>query len=143
MKKLYFAALAAFLIGATSAVADMFDRSYELSTSGTGAASRVYVLRGELKAVAIERTGSTAILGGTNMTVTVTSPFGTHFSYAWDGNTDTLKHPLAVADKVSDGSSTSSVYTPTPLSGAITVAVAPPSGVAVTNDFKVTIIYDR
>ena len=143
MKKLFYAAVTAVMIGAASVRADMFDREYALSTSGTGTASRAYVVRGELRGVAIERTGDTAILVGTNMTVTVSSPFHTAFSYAWDGNTDTFKVPLCVADKATDGASTSSIYTGVPLAGLCTVSVAPPSGIAVTNDFKVTLIYWR
>ena len=143
MKKLFYAAAAALIVGIASVRADMFDRDYALSTSGTGTASRAYVVRGELRGVAIERTGDTAILAGTNMTVTVSSPFHTAFSYAWDGNTDTFKVPLCVADKAADGASTSSTYTGVPLAGLCTVAIAPPSGIAVTNDFKVTLIYWR
>ena len=143
MKKLFYAAVTAVMIGAASVRADMFDREYALSTSGTGTASRAYVVRGELRGVAIKRTGDTAILAGTNMTVTVSSPFHTAFSYAWDGNTDTFKVPLCVADKAADGASTSTTYTGVPLAGLCTVAIAPPSGIAVTNDFKVTLIYWR
>ena len=143
MKKLFYAAAAALIVGVASVRADMFDRDYALSTSGTGTASRAYVVRGELRGVAIERTGDTAILGGTNMTVTVTTPYSTAFSYAWDGNTDTFKVPLCVADKAADGASTSTTYTGVPLAGLCTVAIAPPTGIAVTNDFKVTLIYWR
>jgi len=143
MNKLIYAAVTAVMIGAASVRADMFDRDYALSTSGTGTASRAYVVRGELRGVAIERTGDTAILAGTNMTVTVSSPFHTAFSYVWDGNTDTFKVPLCVADKAADGASTSNTYTGVPLAGLCTVAIAPPSGIAVTNDFRVTLIYWR
>lgn len=143
MKKLFYAAAAALIVGVASVRADMFDRDYALSTSGTGTASRAYVVRGELRGVAIKRTGDTAILGGTNMTVTVTTPYSTAFSYAWDGNTDTFKVPLCVADKAADGASTSSIYTGVPIAGLCTVAIAPPTDVAVTNDFKVTLIYWR
>ena len=143
MKKLFYAAVTAVMIGAASVRADMFDRDYALSTSGTGTASRAYAIRGELRGVAIKRTGGTAILGGTNMTVTVSSPFHTAFSYAWDGNTDTFKVPMCVADKAADGSTTTSIYTGVPLAGLCTVAIAPPENVAVTNDFKVTLIYWR
>jgi len=143
MKKLFYAAAAAVMIGAASVRADMFDREYALSTSGTGTASRAYAIRGELRGVAIERTGDTAILDGTNMTVTVSSPFHTAFSYVWDGNTDTFKVPLCVADKAADGATTSSTYTSVPIAGLCTVAIAPPTGIAVTNDFKVTLIYWR
>ena len=143
MKKLFYAAAAALIVGVASVRADMFDRDYALSTSGTGTASRAYVVRGELRGVAIKRTGDTAILGGTNMTVTVTTPYSTAFSYAWDGNTDTFKVPLCVADKATDGASTSSIYTGVPIAGLCTVAIAPPTDVAVTNDFKVTLIYWR
>lgn len=143
MNKLIYAAVAAVMIGAASVRADMFDREYALSTSGTGTASRAYVVRGELRGVAIKRTGDTAILGGTNMTVTVTTPYSTAFSYVWDGNTDTFKVPLCVADKATDGASTSTTYTGVPLAGLCTVAIAPPENVAVTNDFKVTLIYWR
>jgi hypothetical protein len=143
MKKLFYAAAAALIVGIASVRADMFDRDYALSTSGTGTASRAYVVRGELRGVAIERTGDTAILGGTNMTVTVSSPFHTAFSYAWDGNTDTFKVPMCVADKAADGATTTSTYTSVPLAGLCTVAIAPPTDVAVTNDFKVTLIYWR
>lgn len=143
MKKLFYAAVTAVMIGAASVRADMFDREYALSTSGTGTASRAYAIRGELRGVAIKRTGDTAILGGTNMTVTVTTPYSTAFSYAWDGNTDTFKVPLCVADKAADGSTTTNTYTYVPIAGLCTVAIAPPSGIAVTNDFKVTLIYWR
>jgi len=143
MKKLFYAAAAALIVGVASVRADMFDRDYALSTSGTGTASRAYVVRGELRGVAIQRTGSTAILAGTNMTVTVSSPFHTAFSYAWDGNTDTFKVPLCVADKAADGATTTTTYTGVPLAGLCTVAIAPPKDVAVTNDFKVTLIYWR
>ena len=40
-----------------------------------------------------------------------------------------------MADKA-DGASTSTIYTGVPLAGLCTVAIAPPSGIAVTNDFK-------
>jgi len=143
MKKLFYAAAAALIVGVASVRADMFDRDYALSTSGTGTASRAYVVRGELRGVAIERTSDTVILGGTNMTVTVTTPYSTAFSYAWDGNTDTFKVPMCVADKAADGSTTTSIYTGVPLAGLCTVAIAPPENVAVTNDFKVTLIYWR
>jgi len=143
MKKMIYAAVTAVVIGAASVRADMFDREYTLSTSGTGTASRAYVIRGELRGVAIERTGDTAILAGTNMTVTVSSPFHTAFSYAWDGNTDTFKVPLCMADNAADGSTTTNTYTSIPIAGLCTVAIAPPTGVAVTNDFKVTLIYWR
>lgn len=143
MKKLFYAAAAALIVGVASVRADMFDRDYALSTSGTGTASRAYVVRGELRGVAIKRTGDTAILGGTNMTVTVSSPFHTAFSYAWDGNTDTFKVPLCVADKAADGSTTTNTYTTVPIAGLCTVAIAPPTDIAVTNDFKVTLIYWR
>ena len=144
MKKLFYAAMTAVMIGAASVRADMFDRDYALSTSGTGTASRAYVVRGELRGVAIKRTGDTAIdLGESNMTVTVTTPYSTAFSYAWDGNTDTFKVPLCVADKAADGSTTTNTYTSVPIAGLCTVAIAPPSGIAVTNDFKVTLIYWR
>ena len=143
MKKLFYAAVTAVMIGAASVRADMFDRDYALSTSGTGTASRAYVVRGELRGVAIERTGDTAIPAGTNMTVTVSSPFHTAFSYAWDGNTDTFKVPMCVADKAADGATTTNTYTGVPLAGLCTVAIAPPENVAVTNDFKVTLIYWR
>jgi hypothetical protein len=143
MKKLFYAAVTAVMIGVASVRADMFDRDYALSTSGTGTASRAYVVRGELRGVAIERTGDTAILAGTNMTVTVSSPFHTAFSYAWDGNTDTFKVPMCVADKAADGATTTTTYTGVPLAGLCTVAIAPPTGIAVTNDFKVTLIYWR
>lgn len=143
MKKLFYAAVSALIVGVASVRADMFDREYALSTSGTGTASRAYVVRGELRGVAIERTGDTAILGGTNMTVTVSSPFHTAFSFAWDGNTDTFKVPLCVADKAADGATTTNTYTGVPLAGLCTVAIAPPTDVAVTNDFKVTLIYWR
>ena len=143
MKKLFYAAAAALIVGIASVRADMFDREYALSTSGTGTASRAYVVRGELRGVAIKRTGDTAIPDGTNMTVTVTTPYSTAFSYVWDGNTDTFKVPLCVADKATDGARTTSTYTGVPLAGLCTVAIAPPSGIAVTNDFKVTLIYWR
>lgn len=143
MKKLFYAAAAALIVGIASVRADMFDRDYALSTSGTGTASRAYVVRGELRGVAIERTGGTAILGGTNMTVTVSSPFHKAFSYVWNGNTDTFKVPLCVADKAADGATTTNTYTTVPIAGLCTVAIAPPSGIAVTNDFKVTLIYWR
>ena len=143
MKKMIYAAVAAVVIGAASVRADMFDREYTLSTSGTGTVSRAYAIRGELRGVAIKRTGDTAIPVGTNMTVTVTTPYSTAFSYAWDGNTDTFKVPLCVADRASDGASTTTTYTGVPLAGLCTVAIAPPAGVAVTNDFKVTLIYWR
>ena len=143
MKNLIYAAVSAVMIGAASVRADMFDREYALSTSGTGTASRAYVVRGELRGVAIERTGDTAIPAGTNMTVTVSSPFHTAFSYAWDGNTDTFKVPMCVADKAADGATTTNTYTGVPLAGLCTVAIAPPENVAVTNDFKVTLIYWR
>jgi len=143
MKKLFYAAVTAVMIGAASVRADMFDREYALSTSGTGTASRAYVVRGELRGVAIKRTGDTAILDGTNMTVTVTTPYSTAFSYAWDGNTDTFKVPLCVADNAADGSTTTNTYTYVPIAGLCTVAIAPPAGIAVTNDFKVTLIYWR
>ena len=143
MKKLFYAAAAALIVGIASVRADMFDREYALSTSGTGTASRAYVVRGELRGVAIKRTGDTAILGGTNMTVTVTTPYSTAFSYAWDGNTDTFKVPLCVADKAADGSTTTNTYTTVPIAGLCTVAIAPPENVAVSNDFKVTLIYWR
>ena len=143
MKKLFYAAAAALIVGVASVRADMFDRDYALSTSGTGTASRAYAIRGELRGVAIKRTGETAILGGTNMTVTVSSPFHTAFSYAWDGNTDTFKVPLCVADKAADGSTTTNTYTSVPIAGLCTVAIAPPENVAVTNDFRVTLIYWR
>ena len=100
MKKLFYAAVTAVMIGAASVRADMFDREYALSTSGTGTASRAYAIRGELRGVAIKRTGDTVV--GTNMTVTVTTPYSTAFSYAWDGNTDTFKVPLCVADKAAE-----------------------------------------
>ena len=143
MKKLFYAAAAALIVGVASVRADMFDRDYALSTSGTGTASRAYAIRGELRGVAIKRTGDTAIPDGTNMTVTVTTPYSTAFSYVWDGNTDTFKVPLCVADKAADGASTTSTYTGVPLAGLCTVAIAPPENVAVTNDFKVTLIYWR
>lgn len=143
MKKLFYAAAAALIVGIASVRADMFDREYALSTSGTGTASRAYAIRGELRGVAIKRTGDTAILGGTNMTVTVTTPYSTAFSYVWDGNTDTFKVPLCVADKAADGATTTTTYTGVPLAGLCTVAIAPPENVAVTNDFKVTLIYWR
>lgn len=143
MNKLIYAAAAALIVGIASVRADMFDREYALSTSGTGTASRAYVVRGELRGVAIKRTGDTAILGGTNMTVTVTTPYSTAFSYVWDGNTDTFKVPLCVADKAADGATTTNTYTGVPLAGLCTVAIAPPENVAVTNDFKVTLIYWR
>ena len=143
MKKLFYAAAAALIVGVASVRADMFDRDYALSTSGTGTASRAYVVRGELRGVAIKRTGDTAILAGTNMTVTVSSPFHTAFSYAWDGNTDTFKVPLCVADNAADGSTTTNTYTTVPIAGLCTVAIAPPENVAVSNDFKVTLIYWR
>ena len=143
MKKLILAASAALMFGATSVMADMFDRDYLLSTTGTGTFSRVYACRGELKAVVIERIGDTAILGGTNMTVTVASSFGTQFSYAWDGNTKTVKYPLVVADKAADGTTLTSVYSAIPLAGETTVAIATPSDISVTNTFKVTLIFDR
>ena len=143
MKKMIYAAVTAVVIGAASVRADMFDREYALSTSGTGKVSRAYVVRGELRGVAIERTGDTAILAGTNMTVTVSSPFHTAFSYAWDGNTDTFKVPLCMADNAADGSTNTNTYTSIPIAGLCTVAIAPPAGVAVTNDFKVTLIYWR
>jgi len=143
MSKLFYAAVTAVMIGAASVRADMFDREYALSTSGTGTASRAYVVRGELRGVAIKRTGDTAILEGTNMTVTVTTPYSTAFSYTWDGNTDTFKVPLCVADKAADGDTTTSTYTSVPIAGLCTVAIAPPENVAVTNDFKVTLIYWR
>ena len=143
MKKLFYAAVAAVMIGAASVRADMFDREYALSTSGTGTASRAYVVRGELRGVAIKRTGATAIPGGTSLSVTVTTPYSTAFSYAWDGNTDTFKVPLCVADKAADGSTTTNTYTSVPIAGLCTVAIAPPENVAVTNDFKVTLIYWR
>jgi hypothetical protein len=143
MKKLFYAAAAALIVGIASVRADMFDRDYALSTSGTGTASRAYAIRGELRGVAIKRTGDTAILDGTNMTVTVTTPYSTAFSYAWDGNTDTFKVPLCVADNAADGSTTTNTYTGVPLAGLCTVAIAPPENVAVTNDFKVTLIYWR
>lgn len=144
MKKMIYAAVTAVLIGAASVRADMFDREYALSTSGTGTVSRAYVVRGELRGVAIKRTGDTAILAGTNMTVTVSSPFHTAFSYAWDGNTDTFKVPLCVAHAAAaDGSTTTNTYTSIPIAGLCTVAIAPPENVAVTNDFKVTLIYWR
>jgi len=143
MKKLFYAAAAALIVGIASVRADMFDREYALSTSGTGTVSRAYAIRGELRGVAIKRTGDTAILAGTNMTVTVSSPFHTAFSYAWDGNTDTFKVPLCMADNAADGSTTTNTYTSIPIAGLCTVAIAPPTGVAVTNDFKVTLIYWR
>lgn len=143
MKKLFYAAAAALIVGIASVRADMFDRDYALSTSGTGTASRAYAIRGELRGVAIKRTGDTAILGGTNMTVTVTTPYSTAFSYVWDGNTDTFKVPLCVADKAADGATTTTTYTGVPLAGLCTVAIAPPENVAVTNDFRVTLIYWR
>ena len=143
MKKLFYAAAAALIVGIASVRADMFDREYALSTSGTGTVSRAYAIRGELRGVAIKRTGDTAIPGGTNMTVTVTTPYSTAFSYVWDGNTDTFKVPLCVADKAADGSTTTNTYTSVPIAGLCTVAIAPPAGVAVTNDFKVTLIYWR
>lgn len=143
MKKLFYAAVTAVMIGAASVRADMFDREYALSTSGTGTASRAYVVRGELRGVAIKRTGDTAIPPGTNMTVTVTTPYSTAFSYAWDGNTDTFKVPMCVADNAADGSTTTNTYTSVPIAGLCTVAIAPPENVAVTNDFKVTLIYWR
>jgi len=145
MKKMIYAAVTAVVIGAASVRADMFDREYTLSTSGTGTASRAYVIRGELRGVAIKRTGDTAIPVGTNMTVTVTTPYSTAFSYVWDGNTDTFKVPLCVADKASDGAPITNTYTYTsvPIAGLCTVAIAPPENVAVTNDFKVTLIYWR
>ena len=143
MKKLFYAAAAALIVGIASVRADMFDREYALSTSGTGTVSRAYAIRGELRGVAIKRTGDTAILAGTNMTVTVSSPFHTAFSYAWDGNTDTFKVPLCMADNAADGSTTTNTYTSVPIAGLCTVAIAPPTGVAVTNDFKVTLIYWR
>lgn len=143
MKKLFYAAVTAVMIGAASVRADMFDREYALSTSGTGTASRAYVVRGELRGVAIKRTGDTAIPAGTNMTVTVTTPYSTAFSYAWDGNTDTFKVPMCVADNAADGSTTTNTYTSVPIAGLCTVAIAPPTGIAVTNDFKVTLIYWR
>ena len=141
MKKLFYAAVTAVMIGAASVRADMFDREYALSTSGTGTASRAYAIRGELRGVAIKRTGDTAV--GTNMTVTVTTPYSTAFSYEWDGNTDTFKVPLCVADKAADGSTTTNTYTTVPIAGLCTVAIAPPKDIAVTNDFKVTLIYWR
>jgi hypothetical protein len=143
MKKLFYAAVTAVMIGAASVRADMFDREYALSTSGTGTASRAYVVRGELRGVAIKRTGDTAISAGTTMTVTVTTPYSTAFSYAWDGNTDTFKVPMCVADNAADGSTTTNTYTSVPIAGLCTVAIAPPTGIAVTNDFKVTLIYWR
>ncbi len=143
MKKLFYAAAAALIVGIASVRADMFDREYALSTSGTGTASRAYVIRGELRGVAIKRTGDTAILAGTNMTVTVKTPYSTAFSYVWDGNTDTFKVPLCVADKATDGATTTTTYTGVPLAGLCTVAIAPPENVAVMNDFKVTLIYWR
>lgn len=143
MKKLFYAAVTAVMIGAASVRADMFDREYALSTSGTGTASRAYAIRGELRGVAIKRTGDTAVLDGTNMTVTVTTPYSTAFSYAWDGNTDTFKVPLCVADKATDGSTTTNTYTTVPIAGLCTVAIAPPTDIAVTNDFRVTLIYWR
>jgi hypothetical protein len=143
MKKLFYAAVTAVMIGAASVRADMFDREYALSTSGTGTVSRAYAIRGELRGVAIKRTGDTAILDGTNMTVTVTTPYSTAFSYAWDGNTDTFKVPLCVADNAADGSTTTNTYTYVPIAGLCTVAIAPPAGIAVMNDFKVTLIYWR
>ena len=143
MKKLFYAAAAALIVGIASVRADMFDREYALSTSGTGTVSRAYAIRGELRGVAIKRTGDTAILAGTNMTVTVSSPFHTAFSYAWDGNTDTFKVPLCMADNAADGSTTTNTYTSIPIAGLCTVAIAPPTSIAVTNDFKVTLIYWR
>ena len=147
MKKLFYAAAAALIVGIASVRADMFDRDYALSTSGTGTASRAYAIRGELRGVAIKRTGDTAILDGINMTVTVKTPYSTVFSYAWDGNTDTFKVPLCVADNAADGSATTNntytSYTYVPIAGLCTVAIAPPADTAVTNDFKVTLIYWR
>lgn len=143
MKKLFYAAVTAVMIGAASVRADMFDREYALSTSGTGTVSRAYAIRGELRGVAIKRTGDTAIDAGTTMTVTVTTPYSTAFSYAWDGNTDTFKVPLCVADNAANGATTTNTYTSVPIAGLCTVAIAPPSGIAVTNDFKVTLIYWR
>ena len=143
MKKLFYAAAAALIVGIASVRADMFDRDYALSTSGTGTASRAYAIRGELRGVAIKRTGDTAIPDGTNMTVTVTTPYSTAFSYVWDGNTDTFKVPLCVADKATDGASTTNTYTSVPIAGLCTVAIAPPDNVAITNDFRVTLIYWR
>ena len=143
MKKLFYAAVTAVMIGAASVRADMFDREYALSTSGTGTASRAYVVRGELRGVAIKRTGDTAIPDGKTMTVTVTTPYSTAFSYAWDGNTDTFKVPMCVADNAADGSTTTNTYTSVPIAGLCTVAIAPPENVTVKNDFKVTLIYWR
>lgn len=142
MKKLFYAAVTAVMIGAASVRADMFDREYALSTSGTGTVSRAYAIRGELRGVAIKRTGDT-VLDRTTMTVTVTTPYSTAFSYAWDGNTDTFKVPLCVADNAADGATTTNTYTYVPIAGLCTVAIAPPENVAVTNDFKVTLIYWR
>jgi len=143
MKNLFYAAAAALIVGIASVRADMFDREYALSTSGTGTVSRAYVVRGELRGVAIQRTGSTAIPTGTDMTVTVSSPFHTAFSYVWDGNTDTFKVPLCVADHAAGGSTTTNTCTTVPIAGLCTVAIAPPENVAVKNDFKVTLIYWR
>ena len=143
MKKLFYAAAAALIVGIASVRADMFDREYALSTSGTGTVSRAYAIRGELRGVAIKRTGDTAIPVGTNMTVTVTTPYSTAFSYVWDGNTDTFKVPLCVADNAADGSTNTNTYTSIPIAGLCTVAIAPPTNIAVTNDFKVTLIYWR
>lgn len=131
---------------------DMDDKLYNLTVVGSQTNSSSIILRGTLEAVLIDVTAPST------STVTVATSDGrTLFSKA-DIAADAVYHPLAASHTTVGGLATFSTYSVTgdvaaahtqtwyvkqPMAGAVTVTLVGQNGTSVTNNTKVTLIYNR
>jgi hypothetical protein len=131
---------------------DMDDKLYDLTVVGAATNSGSIVLRGTLEAVVVDVTAPST------STVTVATSDGrTLFTLAGIA-ADAVYHPLAASHTTAGGLATFSTYSVTgdvaaahtqtwyvkqPMAGPVTVTLAGQNETSVTNNTKVTLIYNR
>lgn len=143
MKKMILSAVVA--MACACAFAGMDDREYNLTVVGTNVTSATYVLRGTLEAVKIDLTAPST------STVAIASGGLTLFSKASIA-ADATYLPRAAAHTTAGAAATfiggtndtaNTVYVSQPMAGEVTVTLTGQNGASVTNNTKVTLIYNK
>lgn len=147
MKKiLFYGLIAVVALGAVSALAEMDNRDFTVSTVTTNVGTKSYTLRGEVEGInVVIPTGKTCTVAIATAQQTIYT--GTALTTATDGY---FPVRLAIVDstgtaisEVDAGSNTNSVYAKAAMAGTVTATFTPAAGTTGTNSYTATVIYKK
>lgn len=131
MKK--FAFIAAMLMIAASAKAEMDSVKFTLSAATTNVADEAYVIRGQIEGIYVD------VTAGKTQTVAVATAQDTILSASITA--DGMYYPVQLGNN--DSGASTNAFVRFPAAGDVTVTVTPAANTTGTNTTEVTVIYSK